>query len=186
MSGSDALLHRLRLRGKLPAAGPDADALVERGHAVRRGEGMLALTPDGRRAAEAAALVDDADARAALERAYERFLPINADVIRVCHDWQVRPSGAPNDHTDAKYDWATIDRLDELHGRIGPVLRRLGRELPRFDGYRDRLDAARRNVEDGRHEWFAAVRIDSYHTVWMELHEDMLIGLGRTRESETA
>src|SRR5918994_378376 len=41
--------------------------------------------------------------------------------------------------------------------------------------------SARRRVEDGEHDWFTSPRIDSYHTVWMELHEELLVALGRER-----
>ena len=46
-----------------------------------------------------------------MERAYQRFLPLNRTLIVACHDWQVLPSGAPNDHRDARYDWAVVDRV---------------------------------------------------------------------------
>jgi pyruvate,orthophosphate dikinase len=41
-------------------------------------------------------------------------------------------------------------------------------------------------VADGSHEYIASPRIDSYHTVWFELHEDLILLAGRTREEETA
>ena len=34
----------------------------------------------------------------------------------------------------------------------------------------------------GEIDWVSGVRIDSYHTVWFELHEDLLRMLGRTRQ----
>jgi pyruvate,orthophosphate dikinase len=39
-------------------------------------------------------------------------------------------------------------------------------------------------VADGSHEWIARPTIDSYHTVWFELHEHLLATLGRTRTDE--
>jgi pyruvate,orthophosphate dikinase len=54
----------------------------------------------------------------------------------------------------------------------------------RFGGYRHRLDAAHARVADGSHEWIARPTIDSYHTVWFELHEHLLATLGRTRTDE--
>jgi hypothetical protein len=36
----------------------------------------------------------------------------------------------------------------------------------------------------GAREWFTRPVIDSYHTVWFELHEDLLSTLGLARASE--
>jgi hypothetical protein len=113
---------------------------------------------------------------------YESFEPLNREVLQVCTDWQVRPGGAPNDHGDAAYDWSVIDRLVAVDERAGPLLRRLSAAAARFVPYRERLRSARRRVEDGEHEWLTSPRVDSYHTVWMELHEDLLVALGRERE----
>jgi hypothetical protein len=116
--------------------------------------------------------------------AYEHFLPRNVELIQICHDWQVRPGNVANDHADTTYDWSVIDRLAAVDDRVGPVVRRLGRDLPAFDGYRPRLRAARTKVEDGERDWFTSPRIDSYHTVWMELHEHLLVAMGIERGAE--
>ena len=90
----------------------------------------------------------------------------------------------PNDHSDADYDAACLDRLGELD-RARPVLdgspgscraRRTPARLRRGAG--DRAPA-------GEHDWVSGARIDSYHTVWFELHEDLLRMLGREREEQT-
>ena len=40
-------------------------------------------------------------------------------------------------------------------------------------------------VRRGHGEWFDKPLIDSYHTVWFELHEDLLATLGLERSTET-
>ena len=115
---------------------------------------------------------------------YEAFRPLNREVLQVCTDWQVRPGGAPNDHRDAAYDWSVIDRLEALDERAGPLLRRLAGVEARFGPYRDRLRAARRRLSEGEQEWLTSPRVDSYHTVWMELHEELLSALGLPRNTE--
>jgi hypothetical protein len=117
-------------------------------------------------------------------RVYEAFRPLNREVLQLCTDWQVRPGGAPNDHSDAAYDWSVIDRLEALDERAGPLLRRLAGVVPRFAPYRERLHDARRRVLDGEPEWLTSPRVDSYHTVWMELHEELLAALGLERDKE--
>ncbi|MBV8161068.1 MAG: hypothetical protein JO265_09110 [Acidimicrobiia bacterium] len=61
---------------------------------------------------------------------------------------------------------------------------RLGSVLDRFGPYGQRLAAAVERVEAGDHDWFTKPLIDSYHTVWFELHEDLLSTLGKERASE--
>jgi len=39
-------------------------------------------------------------------------------------------------------------------------------------------------VDAGDTEWLTSPRLDSYHTVWMQLHEDLLLALGRDRSAE--
>jgi hypothetical protein len=123
-------------------------------------------------------------AEAECARAYEAFRSMNREVLQVCTDWQVRPGGAPNDHTDASYDWSVIDRLEALDDRAGPLVRRLANADSRFGEYRERLRAARQRVVDGERDWLTSPRVDSYHTVWMELHEDLLAALGLERQAE--
>ncbi len=186
MSTADDLLHQLRLRGAMPdvADREMAEALVVEGLAVRRCE-RLALTPQGREAADARArLRAGSDEEAAVRIAYETFLPLNAALLQLTTDWQVRPGNVPNDHADRTYDWTVIGRLETLDEQVGPVARRLGGAVPRFGGYRERLRAARVRVTEGEHEWFASPKCDSYHTVWMQLHEDLLLALGVERGAE--
>lgn len=186
VSTHEELLHRLRLRGKVEDdAGAAGGALVAEGFAVRK-QTALVLTPAGRAEAQRYFRLDpNGEVFAAIRGGYEKFLPLNATLIQLCHDWQVRSGGTPNDHADAHYDWGVIDRLVALDEQAGPVARRLGRDTPRFTAYRERLRAARGRVEEGEHAWFLSPRIDSYHTVWMELHEDLLLALGLERGAES-
>jgi pyruvate,orthophosphate dikinase len=41
-------------------------------------------------------------------------------------------------------------------------------------------------VRAGDHRFVASPRVDSYHSVWFELHEDVIRLAGRTREDEVA
>jgi hypothetical protein len=180
--------HELRLRGVILL---DDDAELEElavvleaaGFATRRGA-KLVPTPAGRDVhAHWARLEPGSDEAATAARAYATFLPLNRDLLRLCHDWQVR-GGVANTHDDPVYDWSVIDRLVELDERVGPVARRLARAVPRFEPYRPALRSARRRVEAGEPDWFASPRCDSYHTVWMRLHEDLLCANGAERNAE--
>ena len=131
--------------------------------------------------------LDASGARSAVESAYERFLGLNVELLAVCTDWQVVGSpGEPavNDHTDPLHDAAVLHRLDHLHAAALPVTEDLRTALGRFAGYRSRLVAAHARVQAGEHDWITRPTIDSYHTVWFELHEDLLATLGRERSRE--
>ena len=49
--------------------------------------------------------------------------------------------------------------------------------------YEPALAAALARADAGDEAWVASPRCDSYHTVWMRLHEDLLLALGRERSA---
>jgi hypothetical protein len=181
------LLHEVRLRGVVEIHETEIVApLVDGGFVVRAARGIR-ITSEGRITHAAwARLPAGGEGEQVALRAYERFLPLNRELLRICSDWQVRPGGITNDHKDARYDWSVIDRLQALDERIGPVVARIGRAVERFAGYRPRLRAALKQVDDGAVEWLTSPRCDSYHTVWMQLHEDLLLAIGGDRANEPA
>ncbi len=63
---------------------------------------------------------------------------------------------------------------------------RLAEALERFGGYGERLAHAVDQVQAGEKDWFTKPTIDSYHTVWFELHENLLATLGVERGKETS
>lgn len=122
----------------------------------------------------------------AASEAYERFERINRELLALFTDWQMMPSAGgervPNDHSDADYDHGVIDRLGAQHERAEKVLDRFAALDPRLGIYKTRLEDAYDKVLAGDIDWVSGARIDSYHTVWFELHEDLLRMLGRERE----
>ena len=194
------VLHALRLKGfaDTPVVGSatalgaeEAGRFLEKaeadGHASHR-QGRVsgwALTPDGR--ARHAELVDQelraSGAEPAIRAAYRRFLAVNTELLTVCTDWQLRDENL-NDHADADYDRSVVARLREVDTVIQPVCDELARVLDRFSTYGPRLSVALERVEAGERDWFAKPMIESYHTVWFELHEDLLATLGLERSKE--
>jgi hypothetical protein len=49
-----------------------------------------------------------------------------------------------------------------------------------------KLQTALDNIRAGQTMWLARPLIDSYHTVWFELHEELILATGRTRETDDA
>jgi len=117
-------------------------------------------------------------------QAYETFEQINIQLKALITDWQTIEVGGArvaNDHSDAGYDIRIVDRLGSLHERADRILVQLAHGLPRLDYYRSNLTAALERAEDGHSEWVSDARLPSYHTLWFELHEDLLRILGRRR-----
>ncbi|GAB2586495.1 hypothetical protein Aab01nite_51500 [Paractinoplanes abujensis] len=135
-----------------------------------RSMGTWGLTEAGRAAAgeATAAELDALGARATVTTAYETFLKLNPELLDLCSLWQLR---------DDTIDPARVlDRFTDLNRRVQPVLE----ALPRLGRYRQRLDAALRSARAGALEELTD-SLTSYHVVWFQLHEDLLLTLGIPR-----
>jgi len=193
-----AVLRAVRLKGRVI---PDAvavatgtsetavvtclDALVQDGSCAEV-NGFFRVTPEGRERLDVLLARErenvDTDAIGAL---YEEFHPLNSEIKELANAWQIR-DGEPNDHSDAAYDQDILDRLAALHERVADVVLRMAEVAPRLAPYPGRLDHALLLVQQGDHSWFLRPIADSYHTVWFELHEDLIGLAGLTREGEAA
>ena len=150
-------------------------------------DGKYMLSPAGQMivAAEYSRFCAGLRSNAAFVEAYERFEIINRELKQVITRWQTIEIGGKavaNDHSDDAYDERIIGELGDLHDKFEPVLDALISADPRYAVYKDKLGAALDKAEEGAVEWVSDARIDSYHTVWFELHEDLLRVLGRVRE----
>lgn len=161
-----------------------ADA-VGRGRAVEA-QGRYLLTPTARMSldSEYSKYYDGLRRNADFVAAYEAFERINVELKSLITDWQtmdVAGQRVPNDHSNEAHDRRVIDRLGEMHERADKILGRFATGLARLQIYREHLLTALEKAEDGDIRWVSDARIDSYHTVWFELHEELLRLMGRTR-----
>ena len=143
------------------------------------------LTPEGR-ATHARLLADELAERGCrpqVEAANEAFLSLNEPFKEICTAWQLRPGGAPNDHSDPAYDAAVVADLVALHPRAVAVTAGLATLLPRFARYEHDFTAALDRLRGGDTRALAAPLSSSYHDHWMELHQDLLSTLGRERSA---
>jgi DNA-binding MarR family transcriptional regulator len=163
----------------------ELDALVAAGHVQER-RGRYRVLPGGREVLQAALAEERAglDA-AALEAIWSDFEEHDKRIKQICQDWQLR-DGAPNDHSDAAYDAAVVQRLDDLHADVGPLATRLAGASPRLDRYPARLGAALTKVKAGEEKFVANPMVDSYHQVFHELHEELYDATGKDRATEEA
>lgn len=191
-----AVLQAVRLKGRVRAAdlaatlgrnAGDIAGIIERltGSGLLVDGAALRISADGRARLQTllAAEREGVDS-AAMAAAYSDFRAVNADFKSLVTDWQLKggPGGAPNTHDDAGYDAAVLARLDGVHARVLPVVEAAAAQLPRLNAYAAKLVAALGKVRAGDTAWLARPLIDSYHTVWFELHEELIGAVGMTRE----
>jgi hypothetical protein len=144
----------------------------------------LRVSPDGRvRLDELLAAERRHIDTAALAAAYADFRAVNAEFKALVTDWQLK-DGRPNTHDDTAYDAEVLARLDDVHHRVTSIVTAAAAQLPRLSHYSAKLQAALDNVHGGDTAWLSRPLIDSYHTVWFELHEELIVAAGLTRESE--
>ncbi|MEX1091836.1 MAG: transcriptional regulator [Acidimicrobiia bacterium] len=127
-----------------------------------------------------------ADARDVVTGCYERFLVLNPKLLQISTDWQIRRFGTSqsmNDHTDPDYDNNVLSRLIRIDDRAQPICVDLASRLLRFGLYADRLARALDRSLAGESA-YVSDNLNSYHTVWFQLHEDLLTTLGISREEE--
>jgi hypothetical protein len=190
-----SVLQAVRLKGRVSRAdlaatlGEDADDLattidrLTRSGLLVDGE-ALRVSPDGRvRLGELLATERHHIDTAALAAAYGDFRAVNAEFKALVTDWQLK-NGQPNSHEDSDYDAAVLARLDNVHHRVTPIIAAVAAQLPRLSRYSAKLQAALDKVHAGETAWVSRPIIDSYHTVWFELHEELIVAAGLTRESE--
>jgi hypothetical protein len=150
--------------------------------------GGWALTDEGRTTEEHMLKEEmgSTGAREPVHQAYESFLRLNPDLLQVSTDWQMVRTGdshVVNDHRDPEYDAKVLDRLVKIDIGAQRVCADLATALPRFRSYHARLTHALERSLAGDNG-LVADDFDSYHSVWFQLHEDLLATLGIAREDE--
>jgi hypothetical protein len=188
------VLQAVRLKGRVSrqdlaaTLGEDHGAVIDRlvGSGLLVDDKTLRLSPEGRARLETLLTGELRDVdRAAVSAAYDEFRSVNHEFKALVTDWQVR-DGQPNTHDDVDHDAAVLGRLDEVHRRVKPILAAAAEQLPRLSRYSVKLQTALDNIHAGETMWLARPLIDSYHTVWFELHEELILAAGLTRETGDA
>jgi pyruvate,orthophosphate dikinase len=198
----DDCLVPLAIKGLTPAQGvadavlstpgvvtPIIDQLVVDGLATTVA-GAYRLSESGtRRASELRAAERDAWGADRAIAALDAFLDLDHRMKNAVTAWQLRDDAegqVVNDHSDAAYDTAVLERLASLHADTVAWLTPIEPSLARLADYRVRLSRAIEQTLGGDHRYVASPRVDSYHGIWFELHEDLIQLAGRTREDESA
>jgi pyruvate,orthophosphate dikinase len=185
-----AVLRALGLKGLAAperiAAVLEADpAAVEAELRAAAAEGLARETPRGfamlpaGRDAVLAALADERAGidPAAIGRVFAAFDALDKEFKALVSGWQQAPPA------EAEAAWArAAAALEDLHGRLGPVVAEAAALAPRLAPYPRRFAAALEAVRAGDQSMLASPLKESYHTAWFELHEELIALSGRKRE----
>ncbi|BBZ43744.1 hypothetical protein [Mycobacterium parmense] len=200
MSDELTLLRIVAMKGGVSAetiagcVGADATAVREALDGFT-GRGLVKMTPMGyritpsgrERCTELVTTERRSADQGAVAGVYGKFREHNRELKAVITDWQTRGADEPNDHSDAEYDRRVIERLLAVHQAVVPLVDQIAGLAPRLGHYRRRLDRAAEAVVAGDYSFVSRPLVDSYHTVWFELHEDLigLAGLNRADEARS-
>ena len=196
---SFVVLHALRIKGfssvgalcelsgsSEPEAQSHLEAWQEAGNVkFREPRSLWQITPEGK-VAHLDLLETDAGRdgfRSGIAAEYQSFLGINEELKHLCTNWQLM-NGNINDHSNAAYDQGVIQRLHDLNERATPIVSAFGSVARRMAGYAPRLGDSVAAVMGGDTRLFTGVMCGSFHDVWMELHEDLILTLQIDRSVE--
>jgi pyruvate,orthophosphate dikinase len=116
---------------------------------------------------------------AALPPLYSEFIALDAQFKSLVTQWQLqRADGAARLPDDLARE------LNGLHDSVQAICSEVGRLVPRLTPFARRFANAMAAVEAGDMAALASPLRDSYHTIWFELHEELIHLTGRTREAE--
>jgi pyruvate,orthophosphate dikinase len=145
---------------------------------VERGE-VLMTTAAGEAALSEWFAADRAALGTAATTLHEQFQPLDATLKLLASTWQ---------SAEASDDWERrleiVEALASLHDQLTELFSRYRAPIGRFDDYIRRLGQALAQVREGRTAYVASLSVDSYHTAWFQMHEDLLRVLDEQRESE--
>ncbi len=104
---------------------------------------------------------------------YERFQEPNRALKQLASDWQGSGDAA-----------SAGQRLGDVHADVAPLIADLAAAEPRYGRYGARLAAAAERFRGGEADALTRPMSESYHDIWMELHEDLLLTTGQARTEQ--
>lgn len=197
----DDILRALTIKGSAPLGGL-ASATLSDEDAVRRMVEKLIKSGLVERVSNGYRLTREGKARGrrlfAADReqwgnknavaALEAFHSLDQRMKDTITAWQLRNIGGslvPNDHTDRIYDNRVMAKLNELHEDSTEWVTSLTGAPASVHGYVTRLQRALQSARSDP-RFMASPLVDSYHGVWFEFHEALILIAGRKRAEESA
>jgi len=133
---------------------------------------LVALSDDGRALLTRLVAGEPID-RAALATLYDaRFAAADRGLKGTITAWQLAADAAKP---------AAQSAVMAAAATVGGVAAALAAVAPRLAPYARRIADAAAAIATGDPRFVASPRVDSLHQIWFELHEDLLVTLGRSR-----
>lgn len=108
-----------------------------------------------------------------LRGVFGRFEALDSEMKDLASGWQTGEYGAD----EMARELARIQQdVEELVDGLPPEVQSV------YSRYTDALAGAIEKLQDGHEEYITGTDVDSYHTVWFRLHDDLLRTLGEDRE----
>lgn len=164
----------------------EADVRLQCGPA---GTDLVSLSERGSRAAAAFLDRERNEIGEAVGRVLDEFGAVNGAVKDLVSRWQLRPVGGElvaNDHRDERYDGSLLAELGRLLPACLGALAPLTALRDRYERYGNRLKDAVERAGLGEREYVSGLRVDSFHSIWWQLHADLLAVAGRARGRDDA
>jgi DNA-binding MarR family transcriptional regulator len=148
----------------------EADGCVEN-------EGFWYLTDAGeKRLSEVCRARFDGDQLAELAALLDDFHALDTRMKELAEAWQGLPEDERGSDAEPVADLRGLQAdLEALFDGLSPATREV------YEPYLESLDDAIAALADGEADYFTGTEVDSYHTVWFELHDDLLRTLGEER-----
>jgi pyruvate,orthophosphate dikinase len=181
-----------RIAASLATSAETVRGVIDRlpAHHVSHGPAGIGVAPQGRIWLQAKLQAErDRIDQASADLVYREFMRLDVDFKRLVTDWQVRVADGgmvPNDHTDTAYDDAVRFRLRAFHQETMELMPKICAFASRLEPFKVRFARAAAAVSAGDSSMIASPLKDSYHTVWFELHEELIHLSGRNRATEEA
>jgi pyruvate,orthophosphate dikinase len=197
----DNIVRALTIKGSAPIDGlastvlsnrdrvqPLVDRLIEE-RLIEKAGTMFRLTRDGKvRGRELLAADAKQWGSESAAAALDGFHSLDTRMKETITAWQLRDVGGTqvlNDHTDTRYDAMVLGRLTALHQDTSAWVSSLSAAPESIGLYLARLQRALQSARlDPR--YLASPAVDSYHGVWFEFHEALILLAGRNRADEAA
>lgn len=197
----DNILRALTIKGSAPLDGlasavvsnrervqPIVDRLIKE-RLVEKASNMYRLTRDGKLRGRQLLAADarrwgTENATAALDA----FHSLDTRMKETITAWQLRDIAGQqvlNDHTDERYDARVLGRLTALHQDTSEWVSSLSAAPESIGLYLARLHLALQSARLDP-QFMASPSVDSYHGVWFEFHEALILLAGRNRADEAA
>ena len=116
----------------------------------------------------------------ALDPCYERFVQLDGGFKKLVSEWQMLGAAGQSEAAQAEM----VQGVAQLDEAFQPLIRDAAFVAGRLRSYAPRFSAALAQLQSGDLSMLASPMKDSYHTVWFELHEELIALSGRNRAEE--